>query len=167
MRTRLFQMRISGIEVGNPYRPCTTGKLHLASWGGVTSKISLVLVHFGLIKLLKTKAKYNCISNILYLLSALACIPRVEAVWASLVVFSPSFSKFSICHQLLFDCWLEFSPSRALTRSFEVSNPSTWTYFCYMSNAIDHGCGTMGLWQPLSSHRGRAFLRETFLYFAN
>ena len=36
-----------------------------------------------------------------------------------------------------------------------------------MSNAIDHGCGTMGLWQPLSSHRGRAFLREAFLYFAN
>ena len=79
---------------GNPYRPCTTGRLHLASWGGVTPKISLVLVHFGLIKI-KTKAKYNCISNILYLLSALACIPRVEAVWASLVVISPSFSKFS------------------------------------------------------------------------
>ena len=83
-------MRISGIEVRNLYRPCTTGRRHLASWGGVTSKISLVLVHFGLIKL-KPKAKYNCISNILYLLSALACIPRVEAIWASLVVTSKSF----------------------------------------------------------------------------
>ena len=51
MRTQLFQMRISGIEVRNPYRPCTTGRLHLASWGEVTTKISLVLVHFGLIKL--------------------------------------------------------------------------------------------------------------------
>ena len=51
MRTRLFQMRISGIEVRNPYRPCTTGRLHLASWGEATTKISLVLVHFGLIKL--------------------------------------------------------------------------------------------------------------------
>ena len=83
-------MRIPGIEVRNPYRPCATGRLHLASWGGVTSKISLVLVHFGLIKF-KTKAKYNCISNILYLLSALACIPHVEAIWASLVVTSKSF----------------------------------------------------------------------------
>ena len=41
----------SEIEVRNPYRPCTTGRLHLASWGEVTTKISLVLVHFGLIKL--------------------------------------------------------------------------------------------------------------------
>ena len=44
-------MRISQIEVRNPYCPCTTGRLHLASWGGVTTKISLVLVRFGLIKL--------------------------------------------------------------------------------------------------------------------
>ena len=29
-------------------------------------------------------------------MSALACIPHVEAVWASLVVFSPSLSKFFI-----------------------------------------------------------------------
>ena len=86
----LFQMRISGIKVRNPYRPCTTGRLHLASWSGVTTKISLVLVHFGHIKI-KTKAKYNCISNIIHLLSAPACIPRVEAIWASLVVTSKSF----------------------------------------------------------------------------
>ena len=54
--TRLFQMRISGYDQRNPYRPCTSGRLHLASWGRVTSKISLVLVHFGLIKL---KPKQN------------------------------------------------------------------------------------------------------------
>ena len=44
-------MRISGIDLRNPYRPCTTGRLHLASWDRVTTKISLVLVHFGLMKL--------------------------------------------------------------------------------------------------------------------
>ena len=49
-------MRISRIDLRNPYHPCTTGRLHLASWGGVTSKISLVLVHFGLIKI---KPKQN------------------------------------------------------------------------------------------------------------
>ena len=55
-RTQLFQMRISGYDQMNPHRPCTTGRLHLASWGRVTSKISLVLVHFGLIKI---KPKQN------------------------------------------------------------------------------------------------------------
>ena len=55
-RTRLFQMRISGYDQRNPCRPCTSGRLHLASWGGVTSKLCLVLVHFGLIKL---KPKQN------------------------------------------------------------------------------------------------------------
>ena len=54
-RTQLFQMRISGIDLRNPYRPCTAGRLHLASWGRVTTKISLVLVHFGLIKLNQSK----------------------------------------------------------------------------------------------------------------
>ena len=83
-------MRISGIDLRNLYRPCTTGRLHLVSWGGVTTKISLVLVHFGLIKF-KTKSKYISISNTLHLLSAPACIPRVEAIWASLVVESKSY----------------------------------------------------------------------------
>ena len=46
----------SGYDQRNPYRPCPSGRLHLASWGGVTSKISLVLVHFGLIKI---KPKQN------------------------------------------------------------------------------------------------------------
>ena len=99
MRTRLFQMRISGIEVRNLYRPCTTGRLHLASWGRVTSKFSLVLVHFGLIKF-KTKAKYNCISNILYLLSALACIPRVEAIWG--LLHQRVFSMFTLLLSSIF-----------------------------------------------------------------
>ena len=128
-RTWLFQMRISGIDKRNPYRPCTTGRLHLASWGGVTSKISLVLVHFGLIKI-KTKAKYISISNTLHLLSAPACIPCVEAIWASLVVESLSYSKFFLASNFCLIVDLSFHPSRALTRSFEVSNPSTWTYFC-------------------------------------
>ena len=92
-RTWLFQMRISGINLRNPYCPCTTGRLHLASWGEVTTKISLVLVHFGLIKL-KPNQNESSISNLLHLLSAPACIPRVEAIWASLVVESKSISKF-------------------------------------------------------------------------
>ena len=83
-------MRISGIDLRNPYRPCTIGRLHLASWGEVTTKISLVLVHFGLIKL-KPKDKDISISNTLHLLSAPACIPCAEAVWASLVVESKSY----------------------------------------------------------------------------
>ena len=128
MRTRLFQMRISGIEVRNLYHPCTTGRLHLASWGGVTTKISLVLVHFGL--KIKTKAKYISISNTLHLLSAPACIPRVGAIWASLVVESKSFCKFFIVSNFSLIVDSSFHPSRALTRSFEVSNPWTWTYFC-------------------------------------
>ena len=129
MRTRLFQMRISGIEVRNPYRPCTTGRLHWASWGGVTTKISLVLVHFGPIKL-KTKSKYNCISNTLHLLSTPACIPHVEAIWASLVVESKCYCKFFLASNFCLIVDSSFHPSRVLTRSFEVSNPSTWTYFC-------------------------------------
>ena len=36
--------------------PLSSGRLHLASWVRVTSKVSLVLVHFGLIKL---KPKQN------------------------------------------------------------------------------------------------------------
>ena len=96
-------MRISGIDLRNPYRPCTTGRLHLASWGGVTSKISLVLVHFGLIKL-KPQEKFITISNTLHLLSAPACIPRVEAIWASLVVESVSYCKFFLASNFLFDC---------------------------------------------------------------
>ena len=82
-------MRISGIEVRNPYRPCTTGRLHLASWGGVTSKISLVLVHFGLIKLKPLEIQ-------LYFQYTLPverpCLYScVEAIWASLVATSKSF----------------------------------------------------------------------------
>ena len=34
-----------------PVPPLYKGRLHWASWGGVTTKNSLVLVHFGLIKL--------------------------------------------------------------------------------------------------------------------
>ena len=79
-------MRISGIEVRNPYCPCTTGRLHLASWGGVTTKISLVLVHFGLIKI---KPNQNTPVFPTYFIPA--CIPRVEAIWASLVVESKSY----------------------------------------------------------------------------
>ena len=62
LETILIAMAVSNENFrnccGDPYRPCTTGRLHLASWGGVTSKISLVLVHFGLIKL---KPKQNTI----------------------------------------------------------------------------------------------------------
>ena len=42
----------------------------------------------------KTKAKYISISNTLHLLSAPACNPHVEAIWASLVVESKSYCKF-------------------------------------------------------------------------
>ena len=50
------ELRISRYDQRNPYHLCTSGRLHLASWGGVTSKNSLVLVYFGLIKL---KPKQN------------------------------------------------------------------------------------------------------------
>ena len=128
-RTWLFQMRISGIDMRNPYRPCTTGRLHLASWGRVTSKISLVLVHFGLIKL-KTKAKYISISNILHLLSTPVPITHVGTIWDSLVIASVSYCELFIVSNFCLILDLSFHPSRALTRSFKVSNPSTWTYFC-------------------------------------
>ena len=79
----------------------------------------------------KTKDKYISISNILHLLSAPASIPRVEAIWASLVVESKRFKKVFIVSNFCLIVDSSFHPSRALTRSFEVSNPSTWTYFCY------------------------------------
>ena len=44
------------IAMLNENTAVSSGRPHLASWGGVTSKISLVLVHFGLIKL---KPKQN------------------------------------------------------------------------------------------------------------
>ena len=92
-------------------------------------KLSLVLVHFGLIKL-KTKAKYICISNILHLLSAPTSIPHVEVVLACLVVESKSNCKFAIISEFCLIVDSRFHPSRALMRSLEAFTPLTWMYFC-------------------------------------
>ena len=81
---------------------------------------------------IKTKAKYISISNILHLLSTPASIPGVEAVLASLVVESLSNCKFSIISDFCLIVDLHFYPSRALTRSFELFTPLTWTFFCYL-----------------------------------
>ena len=128
-RTWLFQMRISGYDQRNLYRPCTSGRLHLASWGRVTSKISLSSGPFWTHKS-KTKAKYISISNILHLLSALVSITRVGTIWDSLVVTSVSYCELFIVSNFCLIVDSSFRSSRALTRSFEVSNPLTWTYFC-------------------------------------
>ena len=129
MRTRLIGMRTSGYVQRNLYDLCTSGRYHLACWDGVTTKISLVLVHFGLIQI-KTKDKYISISNILHLLSAPTSIPRVEVVLACLIVESLSNCKFSIVSNFCLIVDSRFHPSRALTRSLEVFTPSTWMYFC-------------------------------------
>ena len=128
-RTRLFQMRISGYDQRNLYRPCTSGRLHLASWGRVTSKIRLSSGPFWTHKS-KTKAKYISISNILHLLSALVSITHVGTIWDSLVVTSVSYCELFIVSNFCLIVDSSFRSSRALTRSFEVSNPLTWTYFC-------------------------------------
>ena len=58
-------------------------------------------------------------------------MPCVEAVLASLVVVSPSNSKFSFVSNFCLIVDWRFHPSRALTRSFKLFTPSTWMFFCY------------------------------------
>ena len=85
---------------------------------------------------MKTKDKYISISNILHLLSAPVSITRVGTIWDSLVVTSKSYCKFILASNFCLIVDSSFHPSRALTRSFEVSNPSTWTYFCYILGVL-------------------------------
>ena len=79
---------------------------------------------------IKPKSKYISISNILHLLGAPVSIAHVGTIWDSLVVISPSICKFFIVSDFCLIVDSHFHPSRALTRSQEVSNPLTWTYFC-------------------------------------
>ena len=77
-------------------------------------------------------------------MSAPASIPCVGAIQSSLVVDSPSNCKFPIVSDFCLIVDLHFHPSRALTRSLEVFNPSTWMYFCDGSN----NSGGVGVAQP-------------------
>ena len=79
---------------------------------------------------IKTKDKYISISNILHLLSAPVSITCVGTIWDSLVVASKIICKFFIISDFCLIVDLSVHPSRVLTRSLEVSNPLTWTYFC-------------------------------------
>ena len=58
-------------------------------------------------------------------------VTHVEVVLACLVVDSLSYCKFIFASNFCLIVDLCFHPSRALTRSFEASTPSTWMYFCY------------------------------------
>ena len=80
----------------------------------------------------KNKRVYagGSISNLHHLLSAPVSITHVETIWSSLVDTSVSYCEFSIVSNFCLIVDSSFHPSRALTRSFKVSNPSTWTYFC-------------------------------------